>query len=384
PLGFFAPITMPAKFLFQSLWKQQMKWDDYLSEDQLVEWNSIKEELHQIENHKLPRFLYNTQNTTYELHCFSDASAKVYATCIYLRCMTVDGTQHQKNCNLIFSKARLAPIGKTKPISIPRLELLAVFVGVKMMGFVSKQLQLPIQSQFLWSDSKCVLDWIRCTRPLPVFVENRIKQIREATEISFNYVSTKENPADLSTRGCSMKNLMGTDLWWNGPEWLLEDKNLWPGLENNHLEMENTNVGSVSALAITASNTPAATKTQREINLPAFPVPVERFSSAVAFHRILAWLLRFFNNCRSAKSARSVGFLSASELESAKLYYVKVVQQSHYAIIIANLQKEHYSGMPVQLRLFLDEKGLIRCGGRLENTNLTFGCKYPMLLPSGD
>ncbi|MCP4456980.1 MAG: hypothetical protein GY816_02975, partial [Cytophagales bacterium] len=45
PLGLFAPITMPAKLLFQSLWKQQMKWDDNLSKDQLVEWNNIKEEL---------------------------------------------------------------------------------------------------------------------------------------------------------------------------------------------------------------------------------------------------------------------------------------------------------------------------------------------------
>ena len=34
-----------------------------------------------------------------------------------------------------------------------------------------------------------------------------------------------------------------------------------------------------------------------------------------------------------------------------------------------------------QLRLFLDEDGLIRCGGRIHNTPLSEYAKFPILLP---
>lgn len=66
---------------------------------------------------------------------------------------------HRTKTSLIFAKSRIAPI---KGATIPRLELLAVLIGVRAAHFVIKQLELKTKtSVMLWSDSKCVLHWIQ-------------------------------------------------------------------------------------------------------------------------------------------------------------------------------------------------------------------------------
>lgn len=74
----------------------------------------------------------------------------------------------------------------------------------------------------LWSDSQIVLHWIHTSRHLlNVFVANRVSEIQNLTDIScWKYVNTKENPADLASRGVDAKILVNSELWWNGPSWL--------------------------------------------------------------------------------------------------------------------------------------------------------------------
>ena len=57
-------------------------------------------------------------NSNCQLLCFCDASAKAYASTVYL--------SSDAGANLLFS-------------SIPRLELLAVLIGVRMLNFVQEQ-----------------------------------------------------------------------------------------------------------------------------------------------------------------------------------------------------------------------------------------------------
>ena len=58
-------------------------------------------------------------------------------------------------------------------------------MGVRASNFVSRELKLPVEKRYLWTDSECVLHWIRTTKLLPVFVENRIKEIKRETDITF-------------------------------------------------------------------------------------------------------------------------------------------------------------------------------------------------------
>ena len=67
-----------------------------------------------------------------ELHHFSDASTEGYGQCSYLRLMD---TTNRVNCTLIMGKACVTPL---KPITIPRLELAAALVSVRVSEMLRK------------------------------------------------------------------------------------------------------------------------------------------------------------------------------------------------------------------------------------------------------
>ena len=56
---------------------------------------------------------------------------------------------------------------------------------------------------FLWSDSATVLCWIKNFKlKHEMYIGNRIAEIRDLTSTNqWNYVNTKDNPADQGTRG---------------------------------------------------------------------------------------------------------------------------------------------------------------------------------------
>ncbi len=118
-------------------------------------------------------------------------------------------------------------------------QLLAVVLGVQTIKFIEKELRLSISSRYMWTDSLCVFDWMKSSKPLKVWVEDRIKEIRKAKDITFRYVPSLENPADLATKG-KLTN-MNWELWWNGPKWLCQNSSFWPLLrrpEMNSSELQ--------------------------------------------------------------------------------------------------------------------------------------------------
>ena len=66
----------------------------------------------------------------------SDASKKAYCGVVYLVCRTRVG----RYARMLTSKTRMAPL---KELSIPRLELIAAFILVKLMVNVEGALALP-------------------------------------------------------------------------------------------------------------------------------------------------------------------------------------------------------------------------------------------------
>ena len=117
---------------------------------------------------KLQRLIGNKEA---ELLCFCDASSKAYGTTIYLRCQE----NGQTITNLIFSKSRIAPLKET---SLPRLELQAALIGTRSINFITKSLQLKIHWKTLWTDSQCVLHWLKSKKTLTPFVQRRIDEIQ--------------------------------------------------------------------------------------------------------------------------------------------------------------------------------------------------------------
>jgi len=127
---------------------------------------------------------------------------------------------------IIAAKSRVAP---SKAVSIPRLELMAACLAAQLAEKITKALELPMKRVTLWSDSFDVLFWVReQSRRYKTFVANRIGTIQTLTQADqWQYVPTKENPADLLSRGVSAKELTERELWWHGPTFLKTTEN-WP------------------------------------------------------------------------------------------------------------------------------------------------------------
>ena len=103
-------------------------------------------------------------------------------------------------------------------MTLSRLELLVVVIGVRVINFVTSELKLLITKKMLFTDSECVLNWIKATKQLPVFIQNRIDGIRKEEDLIFGYVSSLQNPADYATRGLSALENSRCKLWWHGPD----------------------------------------------------------------------------------------------------------------------------------------------------------------------
>ena len=67
-------------------------------------------------------------------------------------------------------------------LSIPRLELQAAVMAVRLRNQIVKEHEMKISSCSFWSDSTTVLQWIHSShRKQQVFVANRVAEILDTT-----------------------------------------------------------------------------------------------------------------------------------------------------------------------------------------------------------
>ncbi|XP_029659433.1 uncharacterized protein LOC115233263 [Formica exsecta] len=245
-----------------------------------------------------------------ELHGYCDASERAYGACVYIRSSK---SRELIQVQLLCSKSRVAPL---KAISIPRLELCGAQLLAQLMTKVKKALELAITKTYYWTDSSIVLHWIKATnKKLPVFVAHRIGEIQELTSMDeWNHVGTKENPADLVSRGVTPNELKMSQLWWNGPQWLQNGDVIecCPELpEIDEIQLYES-VGS----------TVIAMPTQKHID------PFDKFSTLNKLVRVAATCIRFARICKKESKQTLTGPLSVDELEYARKRLIKREQQS--------------------------------------------------------
>ncbi|GFX99537.1 DUF1758 domain-containing protein [Trichonephila clavipes] len=160
-------------------------------------------------------------NSDLSLHVFCDASKAAYASCVFLR-TEVGGAI---TCQLVQARARVASI---KPITIPRLELLACTIGSRLINTTKIDLGLENVPIYCWSDSVNALYWIKRKENWGTFVNNRVQEIRRLTNPEdWKHIPGILNPADLPSRGCGVVELIAS-LWWEGPSWLNKPREEWP------------------------------------------------------------------------------------------------------------------------------------------------------------
>lgn len=118
------------KVILQRLWKEGKDWDHEMTSDQYKVWIKLCSNLDGITEMAVPRYV---GNENCRLLGFSGTSKDAYATTVYLR----TGNSGNISTQLLYSKTRLAP--KKNSISLPRLELLAVLIGIRCMKFLAKR-----------------------------------------------------------------------------------------------------------------------------------------------------------------------------------------------------------------------------------------------------
>ena len=132
PLGYLTPTTVKMRLFLQNLWIQEKGWDDQLENEDIETWQKTITEMRGLSTISVPGHI---GDETPQLLCFCDVSEKAYPTAIYLKTL-YDG---KYDVSLLFSKSRIAP---KQTMSILRLKLLALLIGISSLKFVSKELKL--------------------------------------------------------------------------------------------------------------------------------------------------------------------------------------------------------------------------------------------------
>ncbi|XP_066925602.1 uncharacterized protein [Clytia hemisphaerica] len=204
---------------------------------QSQQWEQWKKEIKLLEKVIIDRCFHPSgfgQIIDSSLHHFSDASCDAYGQASYIRLINTTGNISIK---LVMSKSRVAP---PKRPTIPRLELTAAVLSVKISNSLHNELDILITNEYFWTDSQVVLAYISNeVKHFHLFVSNRIKFIRENSALDqWLYVPSKENPSDDTTRGLKFNNTAKDKRWIHGPEFLYKPIEEWP-VQPTKLKIEN-------------------------------------------------------------------------------------------------------------------------------------------------
>ncbi|GFU14016.1 integrase catalytic domain-containing protein [Trichonephila clavipes] len=317
PLGLLSPCTVFMKIFYQKLWLTKTDWDSPIPQQLTEDWLRFQKAFNAINYLTVPRWVILTADNIVELHGFADASSLAYAAAIYCR----QKHNGKIKVQLLVSKTKVAPV---KQVSIPRLSFLSCLSGHP--------------------------------RQWKTFVANRTSEIIEVLPTKhWRHVPSKENPADIASRGIDPKCLPDCKLWWQGPPWLRLETSSWPKAESSCDEASD----EVKAEQKSVSIFNLFTHTSNDVIHGLF----EHYSSLTKVIRIFAYCQRFIKNCKKIASQGSS--ISSSHINTTSLTF-----------------SETKTAEETIIRWVQDEHGLVRVGGRLQNSQLRFNSKHPIILPS--
>ncbi|XP_022785230.1 uncharacterized protein LOC111325651 [Stylophora pistillata] len=287
----------------------------------------------------------------------------------YARYLLPDGTI---KFSFVMARNRVSPL---KQLSIPRLELQAAVLAVRLCCVIKRELSVSIEDTVFWSDSKTVLQYIANeSRRFHTFVANRVSEIHDSTNpTQWRHIPGHSNPADDCTRGLRVADLDQRCRWFNGPAFLSKaeehrPRSLFPGpLCENDKEVKNTKWSGL----VSVSDTRAY-----------FQDP-GKFSSWTRFRRVVAWICLFVQNCKRKPEDRVLSSLTAVELQNAEMIAVRKGQMDSFHLDFGALKSN--KRLPVKSRLgaldpYVDEVECLRVDGRLRKAPLPEQSRHPLTL----
>ena len=334
-----------------------------------------------------------------QLHFFADASKDGYGAVCYLRCH--DGKEYSSV--FVMGKARVAPMNQQ---SIPRLELCAAVTTVRLSLLVMKEHCFTVSRVYFWTNSTTVLSYVHNTsKRRPAFETNRIATLRKYTmNDQWLWVDTKQNPADLFSRGVSPRQIHKSEKWLKPPKFLLEDELSWhslgvgalvssePSTVPNHEEFDkNQRTNLITCLSSSLNPSVVPSVLIRLTN---------RYGTLQRAVRSTAWLLGTKRCLRSKVKGEWAPLsindpIGAQEYDNALLALIRILQLQEFPGLIEALErypshevaKGKAGSVPRQAiqpllkycPIVLD--GVIRLGGRSQRSSQPMDFRHPIVLP---
>ncbi|XP_043238748.1 uncharacterized protein LOC122390137 isoform X1 [Amphibalanus amphitrite] len=396
PLGIVGPVTLRGKLLVQRLCTMSCGWDDVIPSPLAEEWSAWLEQANRLDMVSLNRSIQTADGevVSRQLHVFSDASEVGHSAVAFLRAETraEDGSS-TSTVRFLMGKALVNPV---RFVTIPRLELAAAVVAVRLKQLLERETGLEFDRTFLWTDSMVVLQYIRNrSSRYKTFVANRVEIIHgKSDEQDWRYVPSAANPADVGSRGSAPEDL-GT--WLKGPDFLSADEESWPcepvrldDSEDPEVKHPSPVVTVVAAVAEVPESSAVSGREQ--------PSATERllsyFSSWCRLRKAVAWYRRFSDFLRSRLRDRAgrrlrdrgVGVrtsLSVDDLRSAENSILKYVQKTSFSEFsddregtVKVTKSSSLKGLSLTRR-----DGILVVGGRLSRCPVQSDSKYPVLMP---
>lgn len=386
PNGYIAATIVIGKLIIQRCWQAKLDWDETVNSEIEKMWTEFWREIKCLENFRIERWIGTSEGSKTRLIGFSDSSTSAYGAVVYARTEYSDGTVR---CRLLMSKSRVAPL---KPMTIPRLELAAAELLSRLIPEIKESMEFPDMKYMLFTDSSPTLYWIRKDpAKLKMYVSNRVKLIQRRTDLTcWRYVNTKHNPADLLSRGVNPSKLVDNKLWLYGPEWLSRPVSEWP-TEQFPLKLPDHTETELKVCTILEVRSELVigpvVKGQKEMPVLDYAHNLERAL------RIVGFVIRAMNaihnkHRRQKRNTRSTNSIPHPPTEKEKAwameYFIRKAQQQFFRADYAALRKGQC--LPAKSRLeplkpILDDRGIMRLGGRLDKSHLDYEMKHPPIIP---
>ncbi|XP_043948595.2 uncharacterized protein LOC122818511 [Drosophila biarmipes] len=183
--------------------------------------------------------------------------------------------------------------------------------------------------------------------------------------MTWRHIPSRQNPADISSCGCTPIELVGSKLWSEGPQFLLTDSSTWPDDAPPVKELPERRR---SALVLSQ---------EMDISHSC------KFGNSFGrMQRVFEYIYRFLQRV-SKDRVRHKGELTVEEIKGGTHLLIKGIQRVHFGqdhkALTLKMKLSPRSKL-LSLNPFIDAGGLMRVGGRLHNSQLDFDAKHPMIL----
>ncbi|KAH9402715.1 hypothetical protein TYRP_015466 [Tyrophagus putrescentiae] len=342
PTGIVAPFILKLKFALQALWKMKLKWDEPIPENEYKQAMALIKESTLVNQMTSPRNVLPTDDTLPVLRIYCDASKLALGVVAY-SCSSLGNI-------LLFAKTRLA-----RDATIPELELDSLLMAAELSHYLSTVVY-PFTRIIICGDSKLNLQRLlkhpnKQTPPVAL----RVRAItRLAPTATFRHVESKDNLADLVSRGTTMTALLANKSWLKAPDLS----------ESTQFESQITSVISTF------------TPTTPDFKCPCTPFP--SYGRAINSYLYVARFMHRFG--------RQEQYKELHELELALVLLIRNVQQNHFLSEIELLA----TGQPIpresilnNFTVYLDNLSQLRLRTRLkESHNFSLDDVHPIILPN--